>query len=325
MPQTRKISDSSRWEKLRLLGPRYWPTWLGLGIMWCLSRLPTGAQQRVGAMIGALLQWLPLSFGRIARRNIELCFPELSPQQQGDLLQRHFRSLGIAVCETANTWWASKERVARMAHVVGREHIEAALAKGRGVIVVGAHFTTIEIATRILSLQAPLNVLYKPTKNALISRVLLTYTARLGRRAIPYDEIRTLIGALRANEVVWYAPDQSYRNKGAALVPFFGIPAASTTATSRLAKLTGAAILTYFPERLDDGTYRVVIGPPLENFPGDDPIADVLRYNKLVEEHVRRIPEQYLWIHRRFKGLDASYPNYYGRDTRSSASPPMLA
>ena len=300
--------------------PRYWHTWLGLGTMWLIFLLPRKAQFAVGRTLGSLVRNLPFAYVRIARSNIQLCFPELSEAGRKDLLRRQFHSIGIAVCETANTWWASDRSVAAVTEVVGRENIAAALAKGRGAIMVGAHFTTIEIATRILGSLAPLNVLYRPTKNKLLSRFLLNNTARHARRAIPYDAIRTLVSALRANEVVWYAPDQSYRNKGAALVPFFGIPAASTTATSRLAKMTGAAVLTYLPERLPDGTYRVTIGAALESFPSTDPVADVVRYHAIIEAHIRKIPDQYLWIHRRFKGLEAGYPNYYGRDTRKPAA-----
>jgi KDO2-lipid IV(A) lauroyltransferase len=132
------------------------------------------------------------------------------------------------------------------------------------------------------------------------------------RRAIPRDDIRTLVATLGANEPVWYAPDQSYRKKGAEMVPFFGIPAATNTATSRLARMTGAAVLPYFPERLP-GTrgYRMVIHPPLENFPGDDRVADAARFNALIEAHVRQVPAQYLWIHRRLKGLSAADPDHY--------------
>ena len=287
-----------------------------------LSMLPNAAQRSVGRLLGSVVRRLPFSYVRIAQRNIDLCFPDLSSDERRQLLHRQFESIGIAICETANTWWASDERIAAMTEVVGKEHIEAALAGGRGAIMVGAHFTTIEIATRILGSLTPLNVLYRPTKNKLLSRFLLDNTARHARRAIPYDAIRTLVSALRANEVVWYAPDQSYRNKGAAMVPFFGIPAASTTATSRLAKMTGAKVLTYLPERLPNGRYRVRIGAPLETYPSADPIADVARYHALIEAHIRRIPEQYLWIHRRFKGLEADYPNYYGRDSRQQAPRP---
>ena len=299
--------------------PRYWHTWLGLGAMRLIYLLPRTVQFAFGRGLGSFVRWLPFSYVRIARSNLKLCFPELTDPQRQDLLKRHFHNIGIAIGETANTWWASDRSIAAVTEVVGREHIGDALAKGRGAIMVGAHFTTIEIATRILGSLAPLNVLYRPTKNKLLSRFLLDNTARHARRAIPYDAIRTLISALRANEVVWYAPDQSYRNKGAALVPFFGIPAASTTATSRLAKMTGAAVLTYLPERLPNGTYRVTISAPLQDYPGADPIADVARFHAIIEAHIRRIPDQYLWIHRRFKGLGDDYPNYYGRDTRRHA------
>ena len=137
---------------------------------------------------------------------------------------------------------------------------------------------------------------------------------RQAKRAIRRDDVRTLVTALKANEPVWYAPDQSYRKKGAEMVPFFNIPAATNTATSRLARMTGAAVLPYFPERLPGSQgYRMVIYPMLENFPTDDPAADAQRFNELIEAQVRHVPEQYLWIHRRFKGLSPDYPDYYGR------------
>jgi KDO2-lipid IV(A) lauroyltransferase len=139
-------------------------------------------------------------------------------------------------------------------------------------------------------------------------------------KPIPRDDIRAMVRALKNNEAVWYAPDQSYRNKGAAMVAFFGIPAASNTATSRLARISGAAVMTYFGERLPGaGGYRVVIGPELDNFPSGDPVQDVERYNHLLEAQVRKVPDQYLWVHRRFKGLSSDYPDYYGRDSRNPA------
>jgi KDO2-lipid IV(A) lauroyltransferase len=183
--------------------------------------------------------------------------------------------------------------------------------------MIGGHFTTIEIATRILGTVVPLNVVYRPMKNAVLSHIMFTSFSRHGK-PIAHDDIRTMIRALKKNEAVWYAPDQSYRNKGAAMVKFFGIPAATTTATSRLARISGAAVLTYFPERLPGKAgYRVVIGPALEDFPGADPIRDVERFNALLEAQIRRVPEQYLWVHRRFKGLSPDYPDYYGRDSRT--------
>jgi KDO2-lipid IV(A) lauroyltransferase len=305
--------------QLAYLAPKYWPTWLGLGVLRTLELLPFALQRHVGTAIGGLIERLPLSYVRIARRNIELCMPGLSAQERADLVTRHCRSLGMALCETANTWWSSDRRVHKLADVIGVEHLQAALAKGRGAILIGGHFTTIEIATRILGTVVPLNVVYRATKNALLSHTMVKGVARHGK-PIAHDDIRTMIRALKNNEAVWYAPDQSYRNKGAAMVNFFGIPAATTTATSRLARISGAAVLTYFPERLPGSAgYRVVIGPAFENYPGPDPIQDAERFNSLLEAQIRRVPEQYLWLHRRFKGLCADYPEYYGRDSRRRA------
>jgi KDO2-lipid IV(A) lauroyltransferase len=160
---------------------------------------------------------------------------------------------------------------------------------------------------------------YRSTKNALLSHIMHASFCRHGK-PIRHDDIRAMIRALKNNEAVWYAPDQAYRNKGAAMVPFFGIPAATTTATSRLARISGAAVLTYFPERLPGaGGYRVVIGPPFEGYPGPDAVDDAERFHALLEAQIRRVPEQYLWMHRRFKGLTADYPDYYGRDSRARA------
>jgi KDO2-lipid IV(A) lauroyltransferase len=299
------------------LAPKYWATWAGLGIVRAIEWLPYPAQLRVGFAIGAVIRRLPIAWVRIARRNLELCLPQLSAPERERLLDRHCASLGMALCETAMSWWGAASRVNGLAEVVGLSHLTTALAKGRGAIMIGGHFTTIEIATRILSTVVPLNAVYRPTKNALLTHVMLGRWRELGT-PIAYDDIRSMIRALKRNEVVWYAPDQSYRNKGAAMVDFFGIPAATTTATSRLARISGAAVLTFFPERLPGvAGYRVTIGPALENFPGSDPVADSERFNRLLEAHVRRVPDQYLWVHRRFKGLSADYPDYYGRDSRN--------
>ena len=308
-----------------LYSPRYWPTWMGLSVLRTIELLPFAAQWHVGSGLGRIIRRLPLAYVRIARRNIALCLPALSPSEQDALLDRHCRSLGMGLCEAADTWWSSDRRVRRLAEVLGLEHLQAALSKGRGAILIGGHFTTIEIATRILGTVVPMNVVYRPPKNKLLAHTMLTAFKRHGN-PIAYDDIRAMIRALKNNETVWYAPDQSYRNKGAAMVKFFGIPAATTTATSRLARISGAAVLTYFPERLPGNAgYRSVIGPAFENFPGPDPIHDVERFNSLLEAHIRRIPEQYLWVHRRFKGLAADYPDYYGRDSRHRAPAPVTA
>ncbi len=308
----------------RLLAPRYWPTWAGLGLLRAFSSLPYRLQLAVGAAIGALLRRLPVRFVRIARRNIDLCLPELGAAERRRLLDRHFRSLGIALLEMAMAWWWTSEQLSTLSRVEGMENVRAALARGRGVILLTAHLTPLEIGGRIVAAATPINIVYRPTKNEALALVLSRGRSRNGGHAIPRDDIRSMIAALKNNEVVWYAPDQSYRKKGAQMVPFFGIPAPTNTATSRIARMTGAAVLPYFVERLPGSAgYRVVIQPALEDFPGDCPRADAERFHRLIEAQVRAVPDQYLWIHRRFKGLTAADPDYYGR--RPPARPAIPA
>lgn len=300
---------------LPLLRPRYWPTWLAIGTLRVLVLLPYPVLGFLGRALGSLAVRLPLPFVRIARTNLGICMPELLEPQREALLKEHFKSLGLGIFETAIAWWGSKPRVARLTQLDGVEHLRTALERGRGAILLSAHFTTLEIGGRVLcdGLPGNVNIMYRPTNNAVLERFLMRNRSHRAKRAIPRDDVRTLITSLKNNEPVWYAPDQAYRKKGAEMVPFFGIPAATNTATSRLARMTGAAVLPYFQERLLDGRYRMVIYPMLENFPSDDPVADARRFNALIEVQVRRVPDQYLWIHRRFKGLTADYPDYYKR------------
>jgi KDO2-lipid IV(A) lauroyltransferase len=266
----------------------------------------------MGKGLGALMLRLPLGFIRTAQRNMELCLPTMSDAERQTLLVRHFGSLGISLFETAFSWWASPKRVNRIVQIDGRENLQAALARGRGVILLTAHFTTLEMGGRMLASVEPISFLYRPTKNEVLAYVLARCRSRFGGRPIPRDDIRALITALKNNECVWYAPDQSYRKKGAQMVEMFGIPAATNTFTSRLAKMTGAAVLPFFFERLPGAQgYRAVIHPALDNFPSENSIADTVRFNHLIEAQVLKVPEQYLWIHRRFKGLTDDYPDYY--------------
>ena len=300
--------------RLRLLSPRYWPTWIGLGFLRLVSLLPYSALVSLGRALGALLRHLPLSFVRTARRNIELCLPELSPRAREQLLNRHFASLGVALLEIPFAWWSSPQRLARIVRMEGVEHLHAAQARNRGVILLTAHFTSMEMAGRALLTIAPVGFLYRPPKNEVIAYAFDRFRMGFGGHPIPRDDIRAFVSALRRNQCVWYAPDQSYRKKGAEMVPMFGIPAATNTFTSRLARITGAVVLPYFLRRLPGAQGFVgVIHPPLENFPSESPVADTERFNRMIEAQVRLVPEQYLWIHRRFKGLSKDYPDYYGR------------
>jgi KDO2-lipid IV(A) lauroyltransferase len=300
--------------RVRLLSPRYWPTWLGLGLLRTVAWLPYPLIVGLGTALGFVLRRLPIGFVRTARRNLELCLPELSARERARLLDKHFASLGIGLLEIPLAWWSTPERIARLVQIEGAEHVHAAVARGKGTMILTAHFTPMEMAGRVIASVTPVGFLYRPTKNEVLAYALNRFRDNYGSHGIPRDDIRAFISALKHNECVWYAPDQSYRKKGAEMVPLFGIPAATNTLTSRLARTTGAAVLPYFLQRLP-GTrgYRAVIHPPFENFPSDCAVADTERFNHMIEAQVRLAPEQYLWIHRRFKGLTPDYPNYYKR------------
>ena len=296
----------------RLLAPWHWPTWLGLGLLRVCEKLPYPALVRVGRALGSLARHVGPAFVRVARKNIALCLPEIPAAERERLIDRHFQALGMTLMESGMTWWSSDARIRSLCQVEGLEHVEKVLAEKRGVIIVTAHFTTTEMSARAVNTHLSVNVMYRPFKNAVLTYMTVRGRARLARRAIARDDVRTMIKALRAGEVVWYAPDQSYRNKGAEMVPFFGIPAATNVATSRIARLAGAAVLPMAHERLPGARgYRIVIGPPLAGVPSEDGVRDTLQFHHYVEDWVRRVPAQYWWIHRRFKGLDASYPDYY--------------
>jgi KDO2-lipid IV(A) lauroyltransferase len=297
--------------KAAYLQPKYWPTWLGLAFLRVFEPLPHRLLYLLGRGLGLFIHLFPTRFKRIARRNIELALPELDADARRGVLREHFAGLGCALFETAISWWSSNERIRRITEMTGLAHLQAAQATGRGVLLLSAHFNSIEIGCRALAARLPLNLMYRPTKNLLIGEFVQSRRAVQTRRAIPRDDVRTLIKALKAGDVVWYAPDQSFRKKGAEMVKLFGIPAATNTATSRIARMTDALVLPYFFERLPGGGYRGTIQAPLDAFPTDDPVADTERFNHIVESEVRRMPAQYLWIHRRFKGLTPDYPDYY--------------
>jgi len=286
----------------RFLAPRYWPTWLGLGALRALAMLPFAWQVRIGAALGHLALCFSSHRVHVTRVNLDLCFPELDAAQRHALLIKHFESLGIGMLETALSWWSAPGRLRRLTQIEGLEHLHAALAHGKGVILLSAHFTTLEIGGRLLAQHAPFHVMYREHKNALFEAVMKQARERHYEKAIERSDIRGMLRSLKANQPVWYAPDQNYGREHSTFVPFFGIPASTITATSRLARMSGAAVVPFFQERVEGGMgYRLRLQPALENFPSDDIEEDTRRVNAVIEAEIRRVPDQYLWTHRRFK------------------------
>lgn len=282
--------------------PRYWLTWLSLAFLRGAILLPYRMQLMVGAGLGILIYYLMPWRRRIAQINIALAFPNCSTAQRHLLVKNSFRSAGISLLETALSWWGRRAQLQPLCRIEGIEHLLVALQQKRGVILLSAHFTCLEIGGRLLALQQRFHVMYKKHRNPLFEAVMKQARERNYERAIERHDVRGMLRSLKQGNAVWYAPDQDFGAQHSVFVPFMGVACATLTAPARLAKMSGAPVVPFFPQRLDDGSgYRLTLLPALENFPtGDDP-ADAARINSVIEQAVRRTPEQYLWLHRRFK------------------------
>ena len=296
------------------LHPRFWPLWLGLGLLWLLIQLPYPVLVRLGRVLGGWMGRLAGSRRRIVRRNLELCFPAMTAEARERLLRENFASTGIAFFEMAMSWWWPAARLRRLAHIEGLEHLQQAQAEGQGVILMALHFTTLEIGAALLGQVHTIDGMYREHKNPLFD-----YIQRRGRErhnldatAIEREDVRAMLKVLRAGRAIWYAPDQDYGAKQSLFVPLFGITAATVTATTKFARLGRAKVLPFTQERLADGSgYRLVVHPPLADFPGESEEADCIRINQWIEQEVSRLPEQYLWAHRRFKSRPEGEPKLY--------------
>ena len=299
------------------LAPRWWPTWLLVGLMWSLARLPLRVQWRLGRGIGALLWHLLKRRRHITAVNIRMCFPELSPGEQSDLVKRAFQSNGIGLLELGLAWFRDPRDFLAVTRVHGLEHVEAALARGKGILVLGAHYSSLDLCGTIITQFIEADVMQRDHNNPLLNAVMTRARERHYGAALSARDLRGLLRRLKMNRTVWYATDQDYGRKGIVFAPFFGVPTATITATSRIAERSGCQVLPFSHFRREDGPgYDIYFHPPLEHFPSGDDLADATQANAALEREIRRHPEQYLWMHRRFKTRPSrGDPDPYRRDT----------
>ncbi|OOZ62733.1 hypothetical protein BOW44_00975 [Solemya velum gill symbiont] len=264
------------------LHPKTWPTWTGLGIFRLLILLPYPLMMRAGGLIGHLT-WLLLSEKRrlVLKKNLELCFPELDITEREALARQHIESAGKGFLEVALAWWGKSEDLSKLVNYTGLEHLEKARAAGKGVILLSAHFSSLEIGGRLLAMKVPFEALYRPSDNPAVEYLMQKNRTRHTEGAISKNDIKRMIRSLRNGKTIWYAPDR-------------------------------AAVVPFLPLRRNDGTgYDLQLFAALDDFPGDDETIDATRINQLFESWVRKRPEEYFWFHRRFKRQSDGKSDYY--------------
>lgn len=295
------------------LTPKYWPGWLSVGLIWLIGR----SSQSLGLAMAAPLSRLLARFMKrryhIALRNVERCFPELTTTQCKPIVDECFHSLARTLFEVAWSWSASDRRLLQMGDVVGLEHLYEAGKRGKGVLLVTAHSTCLEIGARLFGCRFhEMKGMYRPLKNPVLEWYQTRARTNYSQGMISKHEMRSAIRYLRNGGILWYAPDQDFGPDESVFVPFFGIKTATLLATHRLVRMTGCLVVPMFPSYdVKTGRYETRIFPPLENAFGDDPITDLARINAILEEHVRKTPGQYWWIHRRFKTRPEGEPPFY--------------
>lgn len=296
------------------LHPRWWPTWLGIGVMWLMARLPLKFQWKIGKLIGELAWRLIPERRHIAEVNIRACFPELSEQEQHALVRKAFHSNGIGMMELGLAWFRDPRDFADITDIHGLEYLNQALEGGKGVLLLGGHYSTLDLGGSLVTEVIEADVMQRDHNNPLMNAVMTRARERRYGVALNSKDLRGLLRRLRQNRTIWYATDQDYGRKGIVFAPFFGVPAGTITATSRIAERSGCAIVPFSHFRREGSPgYDIYFHPALENFPSGDDLADATLVNQAIEREVRRQPDQYLWMHRRFKTRpDRNDPAFYG-------------
>jgi len=295
------------------LHPRYWYAWPVLAFVLIISWLPSRVLWILGITLGSFFSWFQSPARRVAERNIELCFPELAPQERRRLLRRYFRLSGFAVVSLSVAWWAPKWRIKRFIKLRDQHFVEDVLSSGENVILLAPHFLGLDIGAMRIAIEGRRYVsMYRRSRNDLLE-YFFQRRSRFGDLVVERaSSLKKIIRLIRQGVPFYYLPDQDLGERASVFVPFFGIPAATVTALSRIAESTGATVVPCIIRILPAGRgHETRFYPPLENFPSGDPVADARRMNQEIEKWVREMPEQYLWSYRRFKTRPNNEPSLY--------------
>ncbi len=291
-----------------------WPSWCLVAVGWLVARLPLAVLFPLGKHLGRLGFRLGGRRRRITATNLRLCFPELDGRERSAMARRVFEAVALGLLELCVAWMHPGRDLRARISVVGVEYFHAAMAQGRGVVLLGAHFASLDIVSRLLADLGRIDVMYRHNKNPVLEWLQLNGRRHYHRGVIERGDTRALSRALQSGRAVWYAADQDYGSKHSVFAPFFGVEAATITATARFAALNRSPVVLMSQYRdYEARRWHITFSAPLDGFPTGDDRQDAIRINRLIETEIRKHPDQYLWLHRRFKTRPAgANPLYVG-------------
>ena len=310
-----KNSDPKKVAFIDYLKPKNWFVLLLLMMARLIAFFPIKIIQSLGKSIGMLLYCIPSNRKDIAKKNIQLCFPDLNNEEQSKLVKDHFISLGIGFFEVCIARWKSDQNLAKVTQIEGLDILQKAVMKDSGVVLLSAHFTMLEISAfigrEIIAPGMPEMVgMYRVGSNPIINRFFRNARLKSVDSLVTKFEVKDLIKALKAKKIVWYASDQNFIGKNSVNVSFFGQDAPTTTAICRFVEMTGCTVLPYFPKRLENGNYVLTVYPEMNNEDCKNPEKFLQRFYDCLESHVMDKKEQYYWVHRRFKKQESQINPY---------------
>lgn len=281
-----------------------------VGFLWLLHWLPLPVLRALGWLLGRLLY----AFGRERREvtliNLRLCFPEKTEAEREELARRNFVAFSRAVLDRTLGWWASKERLERIIRITGVEYLKD--PEGGPVILLSPHFVGLDAGATRISMHIVGCSVYSNQKNPVFNKLLYDGRMRFNDAVLlsRQDGMRKIVKAMKAGHQFYYLPDMDFGPKESIFVPFFGVQAATIPGVARLVRLTGAKVVACITRQVPDG-YEVEVMPPWENFPGESVEADTEFVNRFIENQVLLMPEQYFWLHKRFKTRPPGEKRYY--------------
>jgi lipid A biosynthesis (KDO)2-(lauroyl)-lipid IVA acyltransferase len=302
VPDPRKINFYSPSLERRHFAPRYWSTWFGLALMRVLALLPLFVTRSIGCVLGLLMYLGNAKRRRIARVNLQLCFPQQSVSERERLLRRHFCVYGQSFTDIAHLAWSSTSRLQRMMHWHGVERYRELLRQGRRVILLVPHWVGLNYSGAMLGREHATFCIIKPLRNEVMDWFLNRTRLRFGGGTLTRDQgLRPALHALKQGQTFHYSPDEDLGAEQSVFVPFFGVPAATLPTLGRIAQSADAVVIPTFVRVRRFGGYDVILAEPMENYPTGDEIEDAARMNRAIEIGVREMPEQYMWTFKLFK------------------------